>query len=102
MPWVLHICSDEECGKILRRCKEVIPSKEEGGKVIILEMVVNANNDHKMLETQLYIDMLMLVNTRERQREEHEWHKIFKDAGFAQYKISPLFGLSSLIEVYPA
>eukprot|EP00268_Persea_americana_P063234 TRINITY_DN81857_c0_g1_i1.p1 TRINITY_DN81857_c0_g1~~TRINITY_DN81857_c0_g1_i1.p1 ORF type:complete len:363 (+),score=72.31 TRINITY_DN81857_c0_g1_i1:56-1144(+) len=102
LKWLLHACSDEECVKILRRCKEAIPSKEEGGKVIILEMVLNANKDHKPMETQLYFDVLMLVNTKGREREEHEWRKIFMDAGFDDYKISPVLGLRSLIEVYPS
>lgn len=70
--------------------------------MIILETVVNFNNDHKMLETQLYFDMLMLANAKGREREEHEWQKIFTDAGFAQYKISTLSGAKSLIEIYPS
>ncbi|XXG71756.1 hypothetical protein AAC387_Pa07g1010 [Persea americana] len=104
LKWLLHACSDEECVKILRRCKEAIPSKEEGGKVIILEMVLNANKDHKPMETQLYFDVLMLVNTKGREREEHEWRKIFMDAGFDDYKISPVLGLrhlNSLVTIKP-
>ncbi|KAJ0439613.1 putative trans-resveratrol di-O-methyltransferase [Helianthus annuus] len=29
--WVLHNWSDEECTEILKRCKEAIPTKENGG-----------------------------------------------------------------------
>lgn len=65
-------------------------------------MVLNANKDHKLMETQLYFDVLMLVITMGREREEHEWRKIFMDAGFDDYKISPVLGLRSLIEVYPS
>jgi len=36
-----------------------------------------------------------------KQREEEKWHKIFLDARFTQYKISPVLGSRSLIEVYP-
>jgi hypothetical protein len=32
-------------------------------------------------------------------REEHEWKKIF--AGFSDYKITPVMGPISVIEVYP-
>jgi hypothetical protein len=34
-------------------------------------------------------------------REEREWKKIFLDAGFSDYKITPVMGPISVIEVYP-
>ncbi|KAB1222738.1 Trans-resveratrol di-O-methyltransferase [Morella rubra] len=34
-------------------------------------------------------------------RYEKEWEKLFLEAGFSHYKIIPLFGLRSLVEVYP-
>ncbi|XP_071689121.1 trans-resveratrol di-O-methyltransferase-like [Rutidosis leptorrhynchoides] len=42
--WMLHDWSDEDCIKILKKCKDAIPTKENGGKVIIIEMVVK-NDD---------------------------------------------------------
>ncbi|KAD6454553.1 hypothetical protein E3N88_09259 [Mikania micrantha] len=39
MKWILHDWNDEECIKILTRCKEAIPSKNNGGKVIIMDIV---------------------------------------------------------------
>ena len=41
----MHDWSNEKCIKILQKCKKAIPSKEEGWKVIIIDMVVKANND---------------------------------------------------------
>ncbi|GJS54527.1 trans-resveratrol di-O-methyltransferase-like protein [Tanacetum coccineum] len=38
--WILHDWNDNECIRILKRCKDAIPSKENGGKRIILEMVL--------------------------------------------------------------
>uniref|UniRef100_A0A0E0DZR6 O-methyltransferase domain-containing protein n=1 Tax=Oryza meridionalis TaxID=40149 RepID=A0A0E0DZR6_9ORYZ len=35
------------------------------------------------------------------EREEHEWKKIFLEAGFSDYKIKPILGFISVIEVYP-
>jgi hypothetical protein len=35
------------------------------------------------------------------EREEHEWRKIFLEAGFTDYKITPTNGVRSIIEVYP-
>ncbi|CDP21213.1 unnamed protein product [Coffea canephora] len=33
MKWILHDWNDEECVQMLRKCKEAIPSKENGGKL---------------------------------------------------------------------
>ncbi|KAM3381536.1 hypothetical protein P3S68_007109 [Capsicum galapagoense] len=43
LKWVLHDWGDEDCIKILKKCKEAIPSKENGGKVIIIETVMDQN-----------------------------------------------------------
>ncbi|KAI3522152.1 hypothetical protein L1887_11632 [Cichorium endivia] len=102
LKWVLHDWNDEECKKILKRCKEAIPSKEYGGKLIIIEMVLENNEvDKKLLETQLYFDMLMMVHTTGRERSKKDWANLFLDASFSGYKITPISGLMSIIEVYP-
>lgn len=87
--------------KILKQCKEAVPSKEKRGKVIIIEMVVDLDIDFpELAETQLLFDMYMMVHTTGKQRNEYEWRKIFIDAGFTGYKIIPALGLRSIIEVY--
>ncbi|KAK1268579.1 Trans-resveratrol di-O-methyltransferase [Acorus gramineus] len=99
---VLHDWSDEDCVKILKQCKKAIPPKEKGGKVMILDMIVNSKTqDHKATETQLFLDMLMMVDVGGREREEHEWKKIFTEAGFTTYKATHGTGVHSLIELYP-
>ncbi|KAK1276410.1 Trans-resveratrol di-O-methyltransferase [Acorus gramineus] len=100
---IMHDWSDEECVKILKQCKKAIPTKEEGGKVMILDMVVNSKiHDHKATETQFFFDMLMMVLTGGREREELEWEKMFMEAGFhGGYKATHGSGVLSLIEVYP-
>ncbi|KAI3711126.1 hypothetical protein L2E82_40985 [Cichorium intybus] len=56
LKWILHDWSDEECIKILTRCKEAISSKENGGKLIIIDMVLkNGEGDKELLETQLFL-----------------------------------------------
>ena len=86
--------------KILKKCKGAIPNK--GGKVIIIDMVVESNKgDNKEVETQLFMDMLMMVVVAGKERNEKEWEKLFLAAGFTHYKITPALGLRSLIEVYP-
>lgn len=97
----MHCWSDEESIKILKKCKEAIPSKDRGGKVIIIEMVVSPKGDHKAFETQLFFDMEDMVLVNGRERTEKEWAKLFFNAGFTSYKIFPILGLRCLIEAYP-
>ncbi|KAM0053243.1 putative trans-resveratrol di-O-methyltransferase [Helianthus debilis subsp. tardiflorus] len=102
LKWILHNWNDEECIKILKNCKEAIPSKENGGKLVIIDMVVTVDEgDTELFETQLYFDMLMMSCLTGRQRSEKDWAKLFLDGGFSDYKIFPVLGLRSLIEVYP-
>ncbi|XP_015088803.1 probable O-methyltransferase 3 [Solanum pennellii] len=102
LKWILHDWSDEESVKILKKCKEAIPSKEKGGKVIIIDMMVdNKIGDDESIETQIFFDMLMMVLVTGRERSEKGWAKIFFEAGFSDYKVTPILGLRSLIEVYP-
>lgn len=103
LKWILHDWKDAECVKILKRCREAIPSKQNGGKVIVIDIVLQgdeASRCDKSRESQLFLDMLMMVVSGGMQREEHEWRKIFTDAGFSSYTIKGM-GLRSLIEVYP-
>lgn len=88
--------------KILRQCKAAVTKNGRKGKVIIIDMVIeNQNEDEKSIETQLFFDMLMMVLVTGRKRNEKEWAKLFLNAGFRDYKITPILGLRSLIEVYP-
>lgn len=102
---VMHNWSDEDCVKILKRCREAIRDKNEGrkGKVLIIDMVLNRDEEEEadMTEVKLIFDVLMMALLTGRQRTEKEWEKLFLEAGFMTYKIMPVFGLRSLIEVFP-
>ncbi|MED6188927.1 hypothetical protein PIB30_090655 [Stylosanthes scabra] len=100
---ILHDWNDEECVKLLKKCKEAITKKGKKGKVIIIDMVVgNENGDKGSLETQLLFDMLMMVLVTGKERNVKEWAKLFFSSGFNNYKIIPIMMSSrSLIEVYP-
>ncbi|KQK05394.1 acetylserotonin O-methyltransferase 1 [Brachypodium distachyon] len=100
---VMHDWKDDECVRILRRCKEAIPTREAGGKVIIINMVVGsgkAGGEAMLEEAQVVYDLFLMV-FEGREREEHEWEKIFLEAGFSGYKVMPVLGIRSIIEVYP-
>ncbi|XP_052137840.1 O-methyltransferase ZRP4-like isoform X3 [Oryza glaberrima] len=101
LKWIMHDWGDDECVKILKNCKKAIPSRDAGGKVIIVDMVVGVGPpDQKRLEMQTMFDAyMMLINGVE--RDEQEWKKVFVEAGFSDYKIMPVLGSRSIIEVYP-
>jgi O-methyltransferase domain len=86
----------------LRRCKDAIPPREAGGKVLLLESVVGLTSSDKITkEPQLLFDLLMMTVTGGTERDEHEWSKIFTEAGFTSYKIIHTIGFMSIIEIYP-
>ncbi|XP_038905391.1 trans-resveratrol di-O-methyltransferase-like [Benincasa hispida] len=99
---ILHSWNDEESIQILKNCKDAIPSRAEGGRVIIIEMVLDQKErDMESIETQLCFDVLMMTTFSGRERNEREWKTLFLAAGFSDYNIIPILGLRSLIEVYP-
>uniref|UniRef100_A0A1D1Z8E5 8-hydroxyquercetin 8-O-methyltransferase n=1 Tax=Anthurium amnicola TaxID=1678845 RepID=A0A1D1Z8E5_9ARAE len=99
---VLHDWDDDDCVKILKQCKAAIPSRGDGGKVFVLEMVVNSSKaDPKLTEAQYFFDIGMMLSVEGKERDEAEWRKLFTSAGFTDYKINYNLGLRSLIEVYP-
>ena len=86
----------------MKKCKEAIPSKDKGGKVIIIDMVLGIQNgDHESIETQLFFDMQMMINVGGKERNKKDWKELLCKAGFSDYNIYPILGLRSLIEAYP-
>jgi hypothetical protein len=99
---VLHDWSDEDCVRILERCREAIFATGTAGKVVIIEMVVGGSwSTKETFEAQLLMDMCMMVLSTGKERGEQTWNKIFMDSGFTRYKIRPILGARSVIEVYP-
>ncbi|KAF3633194.1 putative trans-resveratrol di-O-methyltransferase-like [Capsicum annuum] len=99
---VLHDWMDEDCVKILKKCKESIPSREKRGKVIIIDTVLDdPKKSNEFGRAQHNMDMLMMVLYAAKERTKKEWEKLFIESGFTEYKIVPALGLRSLIEIYP-
>ncbi|KAJ1695300.1 hypothetical protein LUZ63_011998 [Rhynchospora breviuscula] len=96
-----HDWSNEDCIRILRRCKDAIPSREAGGKVIVLEAVVGSTSAMISEEPLLLLDMLMLTVAEGGERDENGWKYLFTEAGYSSYKITNTIGFLSIIEVYP-
>uniref|UniRef100_A0A2Z5P0W7 Noribogaine 10-O-methyltransferase n=1 Tax=Tabernanthe iboga TaxID=141617 RepID=N10MT_TABIB len=103
LKWVLHDWNDEDCVKILKNCKRAIPGKEKGGKVIIVDIIMETEK-HDIDEfdyAKMCMDMEMLVLCNSKERTEKELAMLVSEAGFSGYKIFPVLGIRSLIEVYP-
>ncbi|XP_019193595.1 PREDICTED: trans-resveratrol di-O-methyltransferase-like isoform X1 [Ipomoea nil] len=105
LKWVLHDWNDVDCVKILKKCKEAIPGRENGGKVIIVDMIVGSTqngdvDDDELIQSQIFADVQMMVYYGGRERTLKEWVKIFNDAGFFYYKTTQL-GSRSLIQLFP-
>ncbi|XP_031131388.1 trans-resveratrol di-O-methyltransferase-like [Ipomoea triloba] len=104
---IMHDWSDEECVKILKKGREAImANKNDGvkkGKVIIIDMVLGAEEDNErdVTEMKLIFDVLMMVLVTGKERTEKEYENLFTQSGFTHHKITPIFGLTSLIEVFP-
>jgi hypothetical protein len=69
--------------------------------MIIDMMMENQKGEDESIETQIFFDMLMMILVTGQERNEKEWAKLFSDAGFSDYKITPILGLRSIIEVFP-
>ncbi|KAJ1285415.1 hypothetical protein BS78_03G278600 [Paspalum vaginatum] len=94
LKWILHGWDDEKCVRLLRRCREAIPPREAGGRVIVMDLVVGSSPaDEKATETQLLWDVMMMGVVGSPERDEREWRKIFEDAGFSGYKIVAVLGI---------
>jgi trans-resveratrol di-O-methyltransferase len=99
---VLHDWSDEECVNILKRCREAITSKGKGGKVIIIDVVINEEKDEDdITKMKLHADTYMMVLLTGKERDKKEWEKLFFNAGFTHYNIVASHGMESVVELYP-
>jgi hypothetical protein len=86
--------------KILKNCRKAIPKK--GGKVIIVDVVLEKDGNDLFGETPMALDLCMMAYTAGgKERTELEWKKLLEEAGFGGYKIFKIPTLTSIIEAYP-
>lgn len=97
---IMHDWGDEECARILKNCKKAIKERN-GGKVIIMDAVLEAEGDGMFDEMKMVSDLTMLTLTGGKERTEEEWKKVLKQGGFPRYKITNIPALLSIIEAYP-
>jgi len=101
---ILHDWSDEYCIQILQRCKEAIPSKDQGGKVIIIDIVMEDQTDtFEYSNSQFLFDMeMMSLTIGGKERTKEEWEELFQIAGFNKdFQVHCKLGPRSVIEICP-
>ena len=89
---IMHDWSDDECVTILRHCYN---GMTEGGKVVIVEMVVPEPNVGGISK---FLDLQMLVFLTGRERTGPEYRDLLKRAGFEMTRIVPTNSPYSVIE----
>ncbi|PHU07727.1 (R,S)-reticuline 7-O-methyltransferase [Capsicum chinense] len=100
MKWVMHDWGDEDCVKILKNCRKVIPEKT--GKVIIVDAVLKSESEDLFDNIKFILDMVMIAHSSGgKERSEDEWNKLLKEAGFPRYNIIDIPSWPSIIEAYP-
>ena len=98
MRFILHNWVDEDCLRILKPIRDVIPSEAEGGRLYIADLVLDEMSER--LKYMLGMQMLALCGSVE--RTEVEFDGLLKRAGFKILKIHKGRGLCSLIEAAAA
>ncbi|XP_077211634.1 (RS)-norcoclaurine 6-O-methyltransferase-like [Tasmannia lanceolata] len=96
---ILHDWDDDDCVKILKKCKEAMP--KEGGKVIIVDIVMDIDEGHEITRTRYAFDVLMMLSTGGQERTEKEWRRLVFNAGFSRCEITPINALQSVIVASP-
>ncbi|XP_030518193.2 probable O-methyltransferase 3 [Rhodamnia argentea] len=90
---ILHNWSDEDCVKVLRKCRKAIAGKNnERGKVIIIDMVIgeDKDDDAEATATKLFFNMLMMTVVTGRERTKKEWDELsWRPASDSTRKLFP-------------
>src|SRR4029077_8182526 len=79
----LHNWSDAHCLRIL---KNVYAVAELGTKLLIVDAVISARNEHDFAKI---LDIQMLVHLRGKERNQAEWKELLHAAGFQLTRVVP-------------
>nr|DAD24566.1 TPA_asm: hypothetical protein HUJ06_026030 [Nelumbo nucifera] len=79
--------------------REAIP--KERGKVIIIDIVMDIEQDPELIRAKLMTDIDMMVYLTGKERTKKEWEKLVQAAGYTKYQTTPIFPLQSVIVAYP-
>ncbi|KAL5978555.1 hypothetical protein ACLOJK_029672 [Asimina triloba] len=96
---VLHDWNDEDCSKLLKKCKEAIAASKRG-KVIVVDIILGSDSADGFANARFSMEMLMFV-IGGKERTGEEWKNLIQNAGFSKYEILPMKALESVILFYP-
>ncbi len=97
MMFVIHNWDDQRAIKILQNCRE---SMAEGGKVLLVEMVMPSGNDPFVGK---FVDLESLLTTPGGyERSETQYRSLLAAAGYEITRIIPTQTANSIIEAVPA
>ena len=91
LKFILHDWSDEECVKILQKCRDAIA---HGGRIAIIDMVVDKANPHAALT-----DMVMLMACTGKERTIEEFDALFDAAGLRRTAVHKTGTPQTVIEL---
>jgi O-methyltransferase domain len=89
---ILHDWSDEYCLRIL---KNIYAVTEPGTKLLVVDAVIGARNEHEFAKI-LDIQMLALLNGKE--RTQAEWKELLYAAGFQLTRVVPTPSFAQVVE----
>src|SRR5260221_113481 len=88
----LHNWSDEDCLHIL---KNIYAVAEPGTKLLIVDAVIGARNEHDFAKI---LDIQMLVHLRGKERTQAEWKELLHAAGFRLAGVVPTSPFAHVME----
>lgn len=92
---ILHDWDDEDCVRILRRCRQAISDR---GRVLVMDAVIPPGNDP---DPGKVIDLLMMGLLTGRERTHEEFDDLFTRAGFRLARVLPTGTRLSIVEGVP-
>ncbi|CAI0438951.1 unnamed protein product [Linum tenue] len=99
--WVLLDWPDEACLKVLKQCRKALLSSKNDHVLGHESCSSGGGNSDRGASSSLLLDLMLMAVAEGCLRSEKQWGKLFSDAGFSSYVITPVAGLRSLIQVYP-
>ncbi|MFN7944915.1 MAG: methyltransferase [Blastocatellia bacterium] len=95
MKWIIHDWDDERSVTILKNCRRAMV---EGGRLLLVEMVVQPGNGPDLSK---FMDLNMMVMTGGCERTAAQFSNLFSRAGFTLTRIVPTESMFCLIEARP-
>lgn len=96
--FVLHDWFEDDCVKILKNIRDVIPSGEDGGRLYIAEILLDEDSDR----FKYMVSAHMMNMTGALERTEGEFAEILRRSGFRIANVHRNKGFISLIEAVAA